>query len=199
MWRELWPYMWPADRKDLQLRVYATFILLLLAKLVTIAVPYAFKWGTDALTRHGSPHEIAGFVLGAFSLTIIYGLLRVGMAFFTQARDALFADVAMHSVRRLARDVFVHLHQLSLRFHLERKTGGLTRVLERGRNAIETIIRTIVLVAIPTAVEFVLIIAVFVLQFDWRYAASVAVMIVAYMAFTLRRHQLAHRHPPLDE
>ena len=69
--------------------------------------------------------------------------------FFTQGRDALFADVAMHSVRRLARDVFEHLHQLSLRFHLERKTGGLTRVLERGRNAIETIVRTIVLTAVP--------------------------------------------------
>ena len=71
------------------------------------------------------------------ALTLIYGLLRVLMALFTQGRDALFATVAMNAVRRLAIEVFVHLHQLSLRFHLERKTGGLTRVLERGRNAIE--------------------------------------------------------------
>ena len=107
------------------------------------------------------------------------------MAALTQARDAVFADVAMHAVRRLANDVFVHLHLLSLRFHLERRIGGLTRILERGRNAIETIVRTVVLVAAPTAVEFLLILAVFFFQFDWRYTLAVAVMIAAYMAFTL--------------
>ena len=183
-WRRLWPYVWPSDRRDLQRRVFATFGLLLLAKLVTIAIPYSFKWATDSLTGQGGPHHIFGIVAGSLALTVLYGMLRVGMAAFTQARDAVFAAVAMHAVRRLATDVFVHLHQLSLRFHLERKTGGLTRVLERGRNAIETVVRTMVLIAIPTAVEFVLILAVFIIQFDWRYAAAVAVMILAYMAFT---------------
>ena len=105
----------------------------------------------------------------------------------------------MHAVRRLANDVFVHLHLLSLRFHLERKIGGLTRVLERGRNAIETIVRTVVLVAVPTAVEFVLILAVFFVQFDWRYTAAVAAMIFGLHGLHLHRHQLAHRDPPLDE
>jgi len=183
IWQRLWPYVWPSGRRDLQMRVFATFILLVLAKLVTIAIPYSFKWATDALTGKG-PEHLFGIVEGALALTIIYGVLRVGMAFFTQARDAVFADVAMHAVRLLAKDVFVHLHQLSLRFHVERKTGGLTRVLERGRNAIETVVRTVVLVAIPTAIEFILILAVFLFQFDWRYAVSIAVMIVAYMAFT---------------
>ncbi|TAL79239.1 MAG: ABC transporter ATP-binding protein/permease [Beijerinckiaceae bacterium] len=183
IWQRLWHYVWPSDRRDLQLRVFATLILLLLAKLVTIAIPYSFKWATDALTGHGAEH-LFGIVEGALALTVIYGFLRIAMAFFTQARDAVFAAVAMHAVRRLARDVFIHLHQLSLRFHLERKTGGLTRVLERGRNAIETVVRTVVLVAIPTAIEFILILAVFFFQFDWRYALSIAVMIVAYMAFT---------------
>src|SRR6185437_936981 len=89
MWRELWPYLWPGDRKDLQLRVFATFALMLLAKFVTIAVPFAFKGATDALTHPGTPHVVAGVILGAFGLTVIYGLLRIGMAFFTQARDAL--------------------------------------------------------------------------------------------------------------
>ena len=106
------------------------------------------------------------------------------MALLTQMRDAIFADVAMHAVRRLARDVFSHLHSLSLRFHLERKTGGLTRILERGRNSIETIVRTTMLTAVPTAVEFILILAVFLYQFDWRYAAVVTLMILAYMGFT---------------
>ena len=106
------------------------------------------------------------------------------MALLTQLRDALFASVAMNAVRKLAFDVFVHLHDLSLRYHLERKTGGLTRILERGRNAIETIVRMIMLTGVPTAVEFVLIIAVFLLQFDWRYALAVTLMIVAYLVFT---------------
>ena len=96
------------------------------------------------------------------------------MAFTQQGRDALFAAVAMNAVRRLAIEVFVHLHRLSLRFHLERKTGGLTRVLERGRNAIETIIRTSMLTAVPTIVEFALIIGVFLISFDWRYVVAIS-------------------------
>ena len=184
-WRKLWPYLWPSGRRDLEWRVAATFVLMLVAKLVTIAVPYSFKWATDALVGHGhAPHRIFGIIAGPLVLTFLYGALRVAMAGFTQARDSVFAAVAMHAVRRLANDVFVHLHLLSLRFHLERKIGGLTRVLERGRNAIETFVRTVVLVAAPTAVEFVLILAVFYFQFDWRYTAAVALMIVAYMGFT---------------
>ena len=111
---------------------------------------------------------------GVVALTLIYGLLRVLMSLFTQGRDALFAAVAMNAVRRLAVEVFVHLHQLSLRFHLERKTGGLTRVLERGRNAIETIIRTSMLTAAPTVVEFALILGVFLFSFDWRYVVAIS-------------------------
>jgi ATP-binding cassette subfamily B protein len=90
----------------------------------------------------------------------------------------------MNAVRRLAIEVFVHLHQLSLRFHLERKTGGLTRILERGRNAIETIIRTSMLVAVPTIVEFVLILGVFFFSFDWRYVLAVSLTIVVYLVYT---------------
>ena len=104
-----------------------------------------------------------------FALTALYGALRILMALTQQGRDALFAAVAMNAVRRLAIEVFVHLHQLSLRFHLERKTGGLTRVLERGRTAIETIIRTSMLTAVPTALEFALIVGAFLITFDWRY------------------------------
>jgi ATP-binding cassette subfamily B protein len=123
-------------------------------------------------------------IAGPLALTLLYGGLRIVMALLTQVRDAIFADVAMHAVRRLARDVFSHLHSLSLRFHLERKTGGLTRILERGRNSIETIVRTTMLTAVPTVVEFVLILAVLLYQFDWHYAAVVSVMILAYMGFT---------------
>ncbi|MGH6841485.1 MAG: ABC transporter transmembrane domain-containing protein, partial [Methylocella sp.] len=181
--RKLWPYIWPSGRLDLMLRIFAAIALMLVAKVVTIAVPYSFKWATDALT--GPPRaSLVPVLAGPLAFTLLYGGLRILMALLSQARDAIFADVAMHAVRRLARDVFSHLHLLSLRFHLERKTGGLTRILERGRNSIETIVRTTMLTAVPTIVEFVLILAVFLYQFDWRYAAVVTLMILAYMGFT---------------
>ncbi|HUI22164.1 MAG TPA: ABC transporter ATP-binding protein/permease [Methylocella sp.] len=180
---KLWPYIWPSGRRDLMLRIYASVALLLAAKVVTIAVPYSFKWATDALSGPARP-SLSSAITGPLVLTLLYGGLRIAMALLTQLRDAVFADVAMHAVRRLARDVFAHLHSLSLRFHLERKTGGLTRILERGRNSIETIVRTVMLTAVPTAIEFILILAVFFFQFDWRYAAVVSLMIAAYMSFT---------------
>jgi ATP-binding cassette subfamily B protein len=183
--RHLWPYIWPHERADLRTRIFLAVVLLLAAKLVTIAIPYAFKWATDALTgAEARDVTLPALIAGPVALTLLYGLLRVIMAFLTQLRDGLFAAVAMNAVRRLANDVFVHMHQLSLRFHLERKTGGLTRVLERGRNAIETIVRLVMLTGVPTLVEFLLILGVFLFQFDWRYALVTAAMIVGYMVFT---------------
>jgi ATP-binding cassette, subfamily B, heavy metal transporter len=184
--RQLWPYIWPTERVDLKFRVLLAVVFMVAAKFATIAIPYAYKWATDALAGERAADKIPlpTILSGVVALTIVYGLLRMLMALFTQGRDALFAAVAMNAVRRLAIEVFVHLHQLSLRFHLERKTGGLTRILERGRNAIETIIRTSMLVAVPTIVEFVLILGVFLFSFDWRYVLAVTIMIVAYMAYT---------------
>ena len=184
--RNLWPYLWPATRPDLKRRIYMALVLLVIAKAVNIVVPYAFKWATDAVNGHQDhwAGSLSPVLTGAVALTVAYGALRIVMAFITQARDALFAAVAMHAVRRLATDVFVDLHGLSLRYHLERKTGGLTRVLERGRTAIETIVRMAMLTGVPTIVEFGMILAVFLFQFNWRYAAAVTAMIVIYMAFT---------------
>ncbi|WP_395666597.1 ABCB family ABC transporter ATP-binding protein/permease [Methylocella sp.] len=181
--RRLAPYVWPAGRPDLRRRIYVSIALLLAAKLATIAVPFSFKWTTDALVDPANA-PFYGWAAAPVALTLLYGLLRVAMALFTQARDAVFADVAMNAVRRLASDVFEHLHLLSLRFHLERKTGGLTRILERGRNSIETIVRTTMLTAIPTAVEFLLILGVLFFQFDLGFVGVVVAMITAYLAFT---------------
>ncbi|MFN3390078.1 MAG: ABC transporter transmembrane domain-containing protein, partial [Allosphingosinicella sp.] len=105
-------------------------------------------------------------------------------AVLTQLRDGLFAKVSMHAVRRLALLTFEHMHRLSLRFHLERKTGGLTRVLERGRAAIETIVRMIVLQLVPTILELALIVGVLLWMFDWRYVVVILVTVAAYLAFT---------------
>jgi ABC-type transport system involved in Fe-S cluster assembly fused permease/ATPase subunit len=189
MLRKLAPYVWPNARADLRLRIYVALALMLAAKLVTVSVPYAFKWATDAVTREAQTHapvthDLFGVLLGPMALVALYGLLRIVMSLATQGRDALFAAVAMNAVRRLAQEVFQHLHGLSLRFHLERKTGGLTRVLERGRNAIETIVRIIMLTAVPTAVEFALILVVLFFQFSIDYVAVVLAMILVYLAYT---------------
>ncbi len=148
--KHLWPYIWPADRADLKARVIGAMALLLVAKLITIAVPYSFKWATDLLTDANADVPLPAILAGPVAMVVLYTLLRIFMQFFTQARDALFAAVAMNAVRRIANEVFVHLHQLSLRFHLERKTGGLTRVLERGREAIQQIVRMSMLTGAPT-------------------------------------------------
>jgi ATP-binding cassette subfamily B protein len=187
----LWPYIWPSNRRDLKLRVFGAFALLLLAKLATIATPFTFKWATDALAGQGSAPVAANawlvWVLAApVALTLAYGGMRILMALLTQLRDGVFAKVAMNAVRRLAYRTFVHMHELSLRFHLERKTGGLTRVLERGRNAIETIVRMVILQLIPTVVELAMVMAVLLWHFDWRYALVISITITCYMAWTYR-------------
>lgn len=189
--RGLWPYIWPAERPDLQLRVAVSMLLLLAAKFATIAVPFTFKWATDALTGEGSapiaPSDWLFWVIAApIAMTIAYGGMRIVMAALTQARDGIFAKVAMNAVRRLAYRTFEHMHQLSLRFHLERKTGGLTRVLERGRNAIETIVRMVIMQLVPTIIELALIVVVLLYQFDWRYVAVVLVVVALYMIYTYK-------------
>ena len=185
----LWPYIWPSNRRDLKLRVVIAMVLLLFAKLATIAVPFTFKWATDALAGQGSapaaPSAWLVWVLAApLLMTVVYGGMRITMAVFTQMRDGVFANVSMNAVRRLAFMVFEHMHMLSLRFHLERKTGGLTRVLERGRNAIETIVRMVLLQAVPTVIELSMIVVVLLYQFDWRYVAVIGATVICYTAYT---------------
>jgi hypothetical protein len=124
--RALWPYLWPADRADLRKRVVLAFALLVAGRIVLMGVPFTFKWTTDALANTPTSLErwLPWLVGAPLALTVIYGLARVGSAAFIQLRDALFAPVFMHAVRTLALQTFGHLHYLSLRFHLERKTGG---------------------------------------------------------------------------
>jgi ATP-binding cassette subfamily B protein len=189
--RALAPYIWPHDRPDLKRIVALSLVLMVAAKLVTVSIPYTFKWATDALVAAsgGKVPEAAtvGWLIGAPVLaTLVYGLSRIAMVLLTQAREGMFARVAMHAVRKLALATFEHMHRLSLRFHLERKTGGLTRVLERGRTGIENITRMTLMTLIPTILEFVLVMGVLAVEFDWRYVLVVLAMIVGYLYFTIR-------------
>ena len=195
-YRRLWPYLWPHGRPDLQRRVFLAFGLLMVAKVVTMVTPFTFKWATDALVAITSAKDgtiPAEIPTGIFALPMLmiglYGLSRILMAGLTQVRDGLFAKVAMNAVRRLALQTFEHMHRLSLRFHLERKTGGLTRVLERGRGGIEELSRLMVLTLVPTIVEFLLVLGVLAYQFDWLYSVVVFVTVAAYLAFTWKATQ----------
>jgi ABC-type transport system involved in Fe-S cluster assembly fused permease/ATPase subunit len=185
----LWPYIWPGDRADLKMRVVWSVVLLLFAKLATLTVPFTFKWAIDALTGHDTaPAPSSNWTLWLIAspliMTASYGAVRVVMAVLTQWRDGIFAKVAMHAVRKLAYLTFVHMHELSLRFHLERKTGGLTRVLERGRTGIEVIVRMVILQLVPTIVEVSLLMGVLLWQFDWRYVLATLITVVVYMYYT---------------
>src|SRR5580698_8207882 len=185
----LWPYIWPADRRDLKERVIFATVLLFAAKLATVAVPFTFKWATDALAGHGTaplgPDNVIAWALATpVMMTLAYGGMRIVMGVLTQWRDGIFAKVSMHAVRRLAMRTFEHMHLLSLRFHLERRTGGLTRILQRGRDAIETIVRMLLLQLAPTIVEVVLVAWVLLFHFDWRYLAVILATVVLYIGHT---------------
>src|SRR3954464_7317990 len=185
----LWPYIWPGDRVALKMRVVWSMVLLLVATLATLSVPFTFKWAIDALTGADtapvqSSNGALWLIASPLIMTLSYGAVRVLMAVLTQWRDGIFAKVAMHAVRKLAYRTFVHMHELSLRFHLERKTGGLTRVLERGRLGIEVIVRMVILQLIPTIVEVTLLIGVLLWQFDWRYVLVTMITVVIFMYYT---------------
>ena len=197
--RGLWPYMWPEGRPDLRLRVVLAILALVVAKGITVLIPYAYKWATDALTAPVSDNAAAAgsggggtlpaFVVAPVMLVIAYGAGRVFMTVFNQLRDALFAKVGQHAVRGLARRVFVHLHALSLRYHLNRRTGGLSRVIERGVKGIETLVRFTILNSVPTLIEFALVAIVVAYQFSISYVGVIAGIVVAYVWFTVRASQ----------
>lgn len=189
--RQLWPYMWPAGRMDLKMRVMEAFGLLVVTKIITLLVPYSFKWATDGLTalQTGTAPRDTGLALAfaslPFSMVVAYGVTRLLSTAIAQWKDSLFAAVFLHAVRRLATETFRHVHNLSLRYHLERRTGGLSRTIDRGRNAIETIVRFATVNIVPTVVELLLAMVVLMLQFDWRYVAIVLATTLVYVWFTI--------------
>jgi len=183
----LWPYMWPHGRADLKARVlWATFYLFL-AKFILLAVPYFFKWATDALNgKMDMAGILPAFLLGAVVLIIAYNFTRLLQLGLNQLRDSLFASVGQYAVRQLAYRTFVHMHQLSLRFHLERKTGGLSRIIERGTKGIETIVRFTILNTVPTLLEFVLTAVIFWAAYGFWYVVVTAVTVALYIWFTIK-------------
>lgn len=179
--RSLLPYLWPKGDLAGHVRVVVAALFLIAAKAATVFVPVIYSRAVDALAPKGG----AAMVAVPIALIGAYGLLRVASAGFGELRDAVFAAVQQRAVRRVGRETFEHMHRLSLRFHLDRQTGGLSRAIDRGTKGIENVLRLAVFNVIPTLLEVALVAALFWRLFDWRYAALTVVAVGLYMGFTL--------------
>ena len=180
--RDMLPYLWPKGHPELKARVAFAMVALVLSKVVTVLTPYAFKYATDALTSTGS--AILAALSAVLFLVIAYGMGRVMMVVLAQLRDAVFAKVSQRAVRELAVRTFRHLHALSLKFHLERRTGGLSRVMSRGITGIDTVLRFSLFNTFPTVLEIGLVAGVLSWSFGWLYAVVILVTVVCYVSFT---------------
>ncbi|MGB1709834.1 MAG: ABC transporter transmembrane domain-containing protein, partial [Candidatus Puniceispirillaceae bacterium] len=173
--------MWPASNFDLRARVVLALLALVATKFVAILSPILQAWAVDDLAGSGVPE----FALGAIGLTVAYGMARIATNGFQQVRDALFAKVAQSALRRLALETFEHIHRLSMRYHITRKTGGLSRIIERGVKGVEFLLRYLVFSTGPLVLELVLIgAAIFWKLQDWRYVGIILATIAVYVWFT---------------
>ncbi|MBP0491441.1 ABCB family ABC transporter ATP-binding protein/permease [Pararoseomonas indoligenes] len=189
--KSLAPYLWPKGETGLRARVVVALVLLLAAKVANIFVPMAYARAVDALTPHlgqgtATGAVTAGAVLAVpVALVIGYGLLRIASSAFGELRDAVFTKVQARAGRRIALQVFTHMHALSLRFHLDRQTGGLSRVIERGTRGINFVLDFMLFNIIPTIVEILLVAAILWRMFSFSFAAVTLGTIALYVAFTL--------------
>ena len=176
------PYLWPVGRMDLKVRVVLAMIALVVSKIITVLTPYSFKYATDALTVSGNAAAIAFSV--PFFFVLAYGVGRISMVALAQIRDAIFAKVGQRAVRELSIRTFRHLHALSLKFHLERRTGGLSRIISRGTAGVDTVLRFSLFNTFPTALEIALVAGALTWSFGWIYAAVILGTVVLYLWFT---------------
>jgi len=182
----LWPYLWPADRPDLKRRVVLALGALMLAKAATTLVPFAYKAIIDSLdSQSADPAYVLGIAI-PLVFVVAYGVTNIADSGFQQLRDILFASVGQNAVRRLAMRTFSHLHRLSLRYHLQRRTGGLSRVIERGTKGIDTIVRFTMLNTAPVIIEFFVVAVVFLVMFGVSFITVLVVIIAAYVWFTVK-------------
>ena len=180
----LTPYLWPKDNPGARVRVIVALLFMVLAKVATVYVPILYGRTVDVLAPAGGISS--GSVLAVpVALILAYGIARIGGAGFGEIRDALFASVQQRAVRLLALRTFKHLHAVSLRFHMDRQTGGMSRVIDRGVQGMQSVLRLAVFNVVPTALELVMVTAIIWNLFDWRYAAVTCLAVLTYVAFTM--------------
>ncbi len=183
--RSLLPYLWPRGDVGAHVRVLIAVIMLVAAKVATVYIPIIYSRAVDALAPKGGVGGGQAMLAIPVALIVGYGLLRVASAGFGELRDAVFASVQQRVVRKVALRTFRHLHRLSLRFHLDRQTGGLSRAIDRGTVGVDTVLRLAVFNIVPTMLEVVMVAAILWRLFDWRYAALTLAAVGGYLVFTL--------------
>ena len=176
------PYLWPKDRFDFRVKVISALVLLVLAKAVINFAPFLYREAVNALTETGN----SPFLLGAVGMTVAYGGARILSRGFEQLRDVVFAAVAQRAFRNLALETFQHIHKLSLRYHISRKTGALSRVIERGVKGLEFLLRFLLFSVGPLVLELLIIAVIMFFWFDYLYLAAIIVMIAVYIWFTFK-------------
>ncbi len=178
--RRFLPYLWPADRPALRRNIVVAVLLVLAAKAITLALPYAYKRAIDAMGQGGGT---AAFELAA-GFVIAYALGRFTGVLFDNLRNIVFERVGQEATRQLAEDVFARLHRLSMRFHLARRTGEVTKVIERGTKSIDVMLYFMLFNIAPTVIELTAVAIIFYFHFGWGLVAATAVAVVAYVAVT---------------
>ncbi len=177
--QSLLPYLWPSGDSGSRIRIVLAGICLVLAKVATVYIPLVYSHAVDALSPHNHPATVP------MALILGYGLLRVASAAFGELRDAVFAAVQQRTTRRVALDTFRHMHGLSLRFHLDRQTGGVSRAIERGVAGTQQVLRLAVFNLLPTLFEVVMVTGTIWYLFDWLYAAVTFGAVASYIGFTV--------------
>ncbi len=178
--RRVGPYLWPDGQAWVKYRVVLALAVLVLAKMIAVYTPILYKGAVDSLAGEGVPD----LALGAIGLTVAYGMARIMTIGFQQLRDAIFAPVGQRALRRLALETFTHIHRLSMRYHITRKTGGLSRIIERGVKGVEFLLRFMLFSVGPLILELTMVAVILAVLFDVRYLLIVAVTIGLYVWFT---------------
>ncbi|AJE47231.1 ABCB family ABC transporter ATP-binding protein/permease [Celeribacter indicus] len=185
--RKVAPYLWPKGDRTARIQVVVAVLLLVAAKLTAVATPWFYKAAVDSLSGEASGDSVAWMLaLGAVGLTVAFGLGRIMEVAFQQARDAVFAPVGQAALRALALETFRHIHALSLRFHLSRRTGGLSRIIERGVKGVAFLLNVLVFSLVPLMLQLLLVLVILWNAFGWSYMGVVALTIGAYIAYTLK-------------
>ena len=183
--RRVAPYLWPEGQAWVKRRVIGAMFFLVLAKLVSVSTPYVYKLAVDSLAGE-EPETGMILGLGAVGLVVAYGLSRLGAIVFGELRDAVFVRVGQRAIRRLAIETFTHIHRLSLRYHITRKTGGMSRIIERGVKGVDFLLRFMLLSIGPLILELTMVAGIFAWVFGWQYAAVVVITIALYVWFTFK-------------
>ncbi|MCW1917973.1 ABC transporter ATP-binding protein/permease [Rhodobacter sp. KR11] len=178
------PYLWPEGEPWVKRRVVFALVLLLISKLVSVYTPWLYKVAVDALTGQTSRDGVLLF--GAVGLTVAYGIARMGSVFFGEMRDWVFVRVGQRALRKLAYETFTHIHRLSLRYHITRKTGGLSRIIERGVKGVDFLLRFMLFSIIPLILELTMVSVIFAIYYGLTYMVVVLATIGLYVFYTFK-------------